>query len=561
MNPHGRELPTRTVTILAAALLVVAVSTACQRGDEPGTQTLRAGVPLLEGLGTHHHTITTRVPVAQHYFDQGIRLVYAFNHAEAIRAFEEAERLDPSCAMCGWGIAWASGPNINAPMDSANGARAYAAIQRALKLANEVSDKERAYIDAMAVRYGPDPTTGRARRDSAYARAMAKVADAYPDDPDAQVLAGEAIMLLSPWDYWTEDDQPKPSTEQLLARLEPVTERYPEHAGACHFYIHAVEKAYPQRAIPCAERIAQLMPAAGHVVHMPSHIYIRVGRYADAVEANEHAVHADEAYIGDGPRGTAYTLAYYPHNYHFLSFAATMAGQKKLALKSARRLAEEVDQTMMREPGLGALQHFLVTPLRVMVRFGLWEEILEEPAPPADLPYTQGTYRYARGMALARSGQLDAAEAEVTHLRGLIADPALDAVTVWDLNSGRSLLQIGERVLTGEIAAARGDQVAAVAALQEGVRLETKLTYDEPPPWDLPVRNFLGAVLLESGRPAEAEAVYQKELERFPDNGWTLRGLVQSHEVQRESADAEAARERLRTAWRKADVELPGSRY
>ncbi len=561
MNLHGRDFQTRTAPILAAALMAAAVSAACQRSDEPATQTLQAGVPLLEGLGTHHHTITTRVAAAQHYFDQGFRLVYAFNHDEAIRSFAEAERLDPACAMCGWGIAWASGPNINAAMDSANGARAYAAIQRALEHSTEVSEKERAYIDAMAVRYGPNPTTERARRDSAYARAMAKVADAYPDDPDAQVLAGEAIMLLSPWDYWTEDDRPKPGTEELLARLEPVTERHPEHAGACHFYIHAVEKAYPRRAIPCAERIAQLMPGAGHVVHMPSHVYIRVGRYADAVEANEHAVHADEAYIGDGPRGTTYTLAYYPHNYHFLSFAATMAGRKQLALTSARRLADEVDQTMMREPGLGALQHFLVTPLRVMVRFGMWEDILAQPAPPPDLPYTQGTWRFARGMALARSGQLDAAEAELTTLREIIADPALDAVTVWDLNSGRSLLQIGERVLSGEIAAARGDQAAAVAALQEGVRLETNLTYDEPPPWDLPVRNILGAVLLEAGRPAEAETVYRKELERFPDNGWTLRGLVQSHEVQRESADAEAARERLRTAWRTADVELPGSRF
>lgn len=557
MPRRVRVLHTSLALVLAGVLGIHG----CQRESEPADQSLAAAVPLLEGLGTHHHTISTGVPAAQRYFDQGIRLVYAFNHAEAIRSFEAAEGLDPACAMCAWGIAWASGPNINAAMDSASGAQAYAAAQRALTRSSDVSDRERAYIEAMALRYGPNPTAERARRDSAYARAMAQVADAYPDDPDAQVLAAEAIMLLSPWDYWTEDNQPKPGTEELLARLEPVTERDPEHAGACHFYIHAFEKPYPQRAIPCADRIAQLMPGAGHVVHMPSHVYIRVGRYADAVEANEHAVHVDEAYIGDGPRQTAYTLAYYPHNYHFLSFAASMAGRRQLAVESARRLAEETDQTMMREPGFGALQHFLVTPLRTRVRFGMWDEILAEPAPPADLPYTQGTWRYARGMALARSGQPDEAQAELEALRQVLADPALDPVDIWGLNSGRALLQVGERILTGEIAAARGDHAAAIAALEEGIRLETNLTYDEPPPWHLPVRHILGAVLLDAGQPAEAEAVYQRALERFPENGWALRGLVQSLEAQRKTAAAEAAKARLETAWRAADIELPGSRF
>jgi tetratricopeptide (TPR) repeat protein len=521
--------------------------------------------PLRDDLGDHHHPVSTEAADAQAYFDQGLRLAYAFQHDEAVRSFRAATRLDPGCAMCWWGVAWASGPNINAAMDSAGGARAHGAIRTALGHLDDATDRERAYVRAMAERYGPDPAAERAARDSAYARAMRDVADRWPSDDDAQVLAAESIMLLSPWDYWTEPGgeapEPKPGTEELLRRLRTVAHRNPRHAGACHFYIHAVEAAHPERALPCAGRIADLMPGAGHVVHMPAHVYIRVGRYADAVEANLRAIRADEAQDVDERGRTVYTLAYHPHNYHFLSYAASMAGRREVALRAARTLAEKVDREMMREPGFAALQHYLVTPLRVMVRFGTWEEILEEPAPPDDLLYPLGTWRYARAMAHARTGRPDEAERELAALREIRADPSLEEQKVWDLNATADLLGVAVKVVEGEVAAARGDHGEAVDVLEEGVRREARLVYDEPPPWHLPVRHVLGAVLLEAGRPAEAERVYREALERFPENGWCLYGLAESLEAQGRTDEARDVRERLAEAWRSADVELEGSRF
>jgi tetratricopeptide (TPR) repeat protein len=519
-------------------------------------------VVIRTGLGGHHHEITTGSDSAQAYFDQGLRLAYAFNHPAAIASFEKAASFDSSCAMCYWGVAWAAGPNINAGLSPEAGATAYRASRTARRLAGQASAPERAYIEAMSVRYEEDPMSGRARQDTAYARAAAAVADAYPDESDAQVLAAEALMNLSPWDYWEADGRPRPGTEQILARLEPVVEAEPDHAGACHFYIHAVEKHYAERAIPCAERLAALMPEAGHIVHMPSHVYIRVGRYADAIEANQGAVHA-HGMVDVGGRGAAaaYDQGYGSHNYHFLSFAAQMAGNRALALETARELQGRVDREMMRAPGLGALQHFLVTPLRVMVRFGEWDAILAEPAPEADLAYPLGTWHFARGMALARSGRTAEADAELADLRALLAGDALDGVTVWELNSAHALLSIAERALAGEIEASRGETEAALVALREGIALEDALTYDEPPPWDLPVRHLLGAVLLEAGRPAEAQAVYEAALVQFADNGYALRGLELSLAAQGKDREAEEAGGRLASAWRAADVDLPGSRF
>jgi len=534
-----------------------------EHGHEDAMRAAGAEVVLRDGLGTHGLRITTDSDSAQVYFDQGLRLSYAFNHPAAVASFEKAASFDPECAMCYWGVAWASGPNINAALSPEAGEVAHHAIHRALDLADGVTDRERAYIEAMALRYEEDPITERARQDSAYARAASALADAYPGDPDAQVLAAEALMDLSPWDYWTEDGSPRPDTEAILGRLLSVTEDDLEHAGACHFYIHAVEKFYPERAIPCAERLAGLMPGAGHIVHMPSHIYIRVGRYADAIEANQGAVHAHgmnaEPAPDQGPDG--FDQGYGSHNFHFLSFAAQMAGNRALALETARELEARIDPEMMRSPGLGALQHYLVTPLRVMVRFGMWDEILAEPAPPEDLAYPRGTWIYARGMAFARTDRPAEAETELEALRTLLGGEALEGVTVWELNSAHTLLSIGERVLTGEVEAARGNTDAAVVALAEGVDMETDLTYDEPPPWHLPVRHVLGAVLLDADRTGEAEAVYLASLEQFPDNGYALRGLELCLHAQDDAAGASAAREQFVVAWRAADVELPGSRF
>jgi tetratricopeptide (TPR) repeat protein len=528
-----------------------------------GTTMAADEVAIREGLGDHHMRITTDSDSAQLYFDQGLRLSYAFNHPAAVASYQKATEFDPECAMCYWGIAWASGPNINAALTPESGEVAHHAIHRALELTDGTTDRERAYIEAMAARYEEDPLAERTRQDSAYARAAAALADEYRGDPDAQVLAAEALMDLSPWDYWTQDGSPRPDTEELLGRLLPVTEDDLDHAGACHFYIHAVEKFYPERAMPCAERLAGLMPGAGHIVHMPSHIYIRVGRYADAIETNQGAVHAHglhaEPSPDQGPDG--FDQGYGSHNYHFLTFAAQMAGNRALALETARELEARIDTEMMRAPGLRALQHYLVTPLRVMVRFGLWDEILAEPVPPEDLAYPMGTWFYARGMAFARTDRPDEAETELAELRALLDSEALEGVTIWELNSGHTLLSIGERVLTGEIEAARGNTDAAIAALEEGTEMETALIYDEPPPWPLPVRHVLGAVLVDAGRAPEAEMVYVASLDQFADNGYSLRGLELALAAQGRDIEAEAAREHFDLVWRAADVDLPGSRF
>jgi tetratricopeptide (TPR) repeat protein len=542
----------RRTALLGAAVIFIAAPVAAQTGQD---------VPLYHNLGTLHHRISTSVPLAQRYFDQGFRLTFGFNHAEAIAAYRHAAALDTSCAMCWWGVAWAFGPNINAAMDSASGVAAYQAIGEALKRLAGASPRERAYIHAMAERFGPNPLAHRGARDSAYARAMDRVADAYPDDPDAQVLDAEALMLLAPWNYWTADGTPRPGTPELLRRLTGVIQRDSTHPGACHYYIHAVEAAHPERAIPCAERLPTLMPGAGHIVHMPAHVYVRVGRYVDAITANEHAIHADEQYIADRRPEGLYPLAYYPHNYHFLAFAAQMAGQSGTALAAARAVASKVDLVAMRQPGLETLQHFYVTPYRVMVRFGRWDEMLAEPAPPSDLAYAAGVYHWARGLALVRRGDVPGARAELALLERAAADSAVTKLLIWNINSAAAILRIADHMLAGEIAGAAGDGNRAVAELREAVGLEDALTYDEPPTWELPARHYLGAALLAKDEPGEAERAYRNDLKRFPENGWSLWGLAEALQVQGKGAAAAAVRTRFQTAWRTADVTLTASRY
>jgi len=515
-------------------------------------------IALWEGLGEHHHPIRTRSALAQRYFDQGLRLIYGFDHTDAIRSFRVAQRLDPSCAMCYWGEALALGPNINVPMDSTSGTAAYVAIRRAVALAPSAPAHERAYIQALAARYGSDPTTGRKSLDSAYATAMARVHRTAPGDDDAAVLYAESEMLLGPWDYWTQAKRAKPHGARALAALRGVVQRNPRHAGACHFFIHAVEAAYPERAVPCAERLPSLMPGAGHVVHMPGHIYIRVGRYADAIERNVHALHADEPHIADMPRDGVYRLALHPHNAHFLSFAASMIGRSAQALEAARLTRAKTDTTMLRTPGLGALQHYYMLPLLAMVRFGQWDGVLAEPEPAADLPYPRALRHYARALAFIARGDSAAAGQELAALRGARADERVKAVTIWDLNAGATLLDIAEASVTGELAAARRDWPTAIASLRRAVAREDDLTYDEPPPWHLPARQQLGGVLLRAGRPSEAELAYRQDLERHPENGWSLAGLTQSLRAQGKRAEAARTYTRFRRAWATADVPAPG---
>ena len=552
----------------AAALLVVlalvhplpAEAQAQAHEHAAGTAPPAQGVPLYDDLGTHHVEITTRVPLAQRYFDQGMRLYYAFNHAESIRAFDEAARLDPACAMCYWGTALALGPNINAPaMDSASAARAHAVVQQARARASGASARERALIQALTARYSADPKAARAPLDSAYARAMADVVSAHPGDAEAAVLHAEAIMTLSPWQYWTKEGSPRPQIPAALAALERVIEANENHPGACHFYIHAVEAVQPERAVPCAERLAALMPGAGHIVHMPGHIYIRVGRYLDAIRANEHAVHADESYIADQRPGTGiYTLGYYPHNHDFLAFAAMMAGRSAQAIDAANRVGANIPDEVLRAPGMGFLQHRMTRPLQILVRFEKWDDIMRTQAPPEDLPHARAIWHYARGRALAARGQPAAAEAELARVRAAAQDGALAGMAM-EFNPSGPVLKLAAEVLAGRIAAARGEHESAIAHLREAARMEDELVYGEPPDWTVPVRHDLGEVLLQAGRAAEAEAAYRQDLERFPRNGWSLHGLARSLRAQGKAAPAAEAEAELRRAWEGADFVLAGA--
>ena len=525
--------------------------------ESPGAASRTESIALWDGLGDLHHRVTTVDTLAQRYFDQGLRLAYAFDHPDAVRSFRRAQQIDPTCAMCFWGEALALGPNINALMDSAAGVAAFAAIQRATALAPRAAPVERAYIAAMATRYAADPMVRRKALDSAYARAMDRLHRAYATDDDAAVLYAESQMLLAPWDYWAPGKHARPHGARALAALTTVVHRSPRHAGACHYFIHVVEAAFPQRAVACAERLPALMPAAGHVVHMPGHIYIRVGRYSDAIDRNVHALHADDVHIAEMPADGIYRLALHPHNAHFLAFAASMIGRSAQARDAARVTGAEVDTSMLRAPGLGALQHYVMLPLLMDVRFRRWDAVLAAPEPAEDLPYPRALRHYARAMAFASRGELRDAEHDLEALRLLRRDERLKTVTLWDLNSGAALLDVASASVAGEIAAARADWIAAIAALRGAVKLEDALTYDEPPPWYLPVRQQLGAVLLRSGHPAEAEATFRRDLERHPENGWSLAGLAQSLRSQGRDQDAARVDARFRRAWSTADVPVP----
>jgi tetratricopeptide (TPR) repeat protein len=545
--------------LLALGVALVAIPATAQDAQHAAHGNSAAGVPIIQGLGSYHRAISSTNADAQQYFDQGIRLTYAFNHLEAIRAFEEAARRDPSCAICLWGIAFGYGSNINLPMDSASAVAAFAALQRAQRLAPNASERERAFIDALAQRY--DGTlNGQPARDSAYAKAMKEIAARYPDDTDALTLHADAVMNLSPWYYWEGTEQ-RPQTAEMLGSLERALQIDSTHPGACHLWIHAVEAAYPERAVPCAERLAGLMPSAGHLVHMPGHIYIRVGRYADAIAANEHAVHADETYIQDrSPTAGVYTLGYYPHNYDFLAFAAMMTGRSKQSIEASDKQSSVIPLEIAGAPGMGFAQGHLTRHYQMRVRFGRWDEILAKPAPPENLVHANAVRHYARGRAFAAKGDLASAEAELAQLKAAIASPNLDGVRM-EFNESRKILGIAERVLAANIAFAKGQKEQAVSLLQQAAEIEDGLTYGEPPEWSVPVRQELGAVLLAAGKPVAAERAYREDLKRFPKNGWSLKGLELALRAQKKTSEADAVARDFAAAWNGADVTLTSSKF
>jgi tetratricopeptide (TPR) repeat protein len=548
-----------SATIVGLGLLTF-VGTARLASQEhqhpPGLPTTESSgeTPLYENLGTLHHTITTQSDMAQKFFDQGLRLTYAFNHDEAIKSFKQGLKHDSTCAMCYWGVAYALGPNINLPMDTSLVQPAWEATYNAVRYSVNVTPRERAYIDALAKRYSADRTANRASLDTAWARAIGRVSRLYPEDDDAATLYAEALMDLRPWNYWTNGGDPKAkSTLETVRVLETVVKRNPNHPGACHFYIHAIEaSSQASRAVPCAQRLGKLMPGAGHLVHMPTHIYIKLGQWDLAAEHNAHAVHADEQYINERHPTGVYPMGYYPHNFHVMWYALNMLGRSEEAIRAARSIGEKVPPAVVKQ--VPALEYFSPTLLYTLARFSKWDEILRQPAPAQHLRYTTGIWHYARGLAYTAKDQPDSAAAERDKLVAIAE--ATPADQTMNLNSAGGLLAIARAHLAGEMAAQQGRIDEAVLQLEVAIKAEDELTYEEPPAWYMPLRQRLGAIQLAAGRPVRAEKVFREDLERRPENGWSLFGLAQSLKAQNKTKSAAKIEERFEKAWSTADVKL-----
>jgi tetratricopeptide (TPR) repeat protein len=513
--------------------------------------------PLFDNLGSLHHSITTTSEQAQRYFDQGLRFVYAFNHEEAIRSFEAAADWDPEAPMPYWGIALALGPNINSAMERKDERRAIEMVQKARRLADHVTSKEQAFIEALVTRYVSRKGAKRKGLDEAYAKAMRLVAQRFPEDDDASTLFAEAMMDLRPWDFWKGDGKPQPGTDEIVTTLESVLARNPDHPGACHYYIHALEASpFPERALACAARLPELMPGAGHLVHMPAHLYIRLGKYHEAAERNEHAAHVDEAYLATRTPSGDYADGYYSHNLHFLWASLMMEGRSAEATKVARELAGTITEDEARTDKWKEL--YLPTPLYSLIRFERWDELLREPPPSKGFRIMDGMWRLGRGMALVSTGRLPGAEGEHYALANLTKQINRDRSQ--EEKIARTLLKISERLLAGEIAARRQQYDDAIRKLKEAVKLEDSLPYVEPPHWPLPVRQYLGSVLLLAGRPADAETEYRADLTRNPENGWALIGLIQSLKDQQKDDQAAEVEDRFKKAWAHADFIPAASR-
>jgi len=515
---------------------------------------LAADAVLLDGLGEHHRTVTTDSAEAQAFFDQGLRLLYAFNHDEAARSFARAAAVDPACAMCSWGVAIVLGPNYNVPMLPERSVMAWEALQAAALHAPAGTPEEQALIDALTRRYkGPEPLDPAAMQpfSQAYAAAMRKVAAQHPDDMDIQVLFAESLMNLNPWHLWTLDHEPAPGTMEIVTTLEAVLARAPEHPGANHYYIHTVEASrHPERALPAADRLGGLMPGAGHMVHMPAHIYQRVGQYADASESNRKAVEADLAYMARiKPWG--YYPMYLGHNYGFLAFSASMEGRSVESLVAAREAAKALPPEMLdMMPGM---DFFVAEPLLVMVRFGDHDGLLGEPRPDPRHQVFTGLWLHARGMALAAKGRVD--EANTAHAELVQLARSVDPGVAAGNNAARDVLDVAARVLAARIAE-RGDDQGALALWADAVAQADKLAYSEPNDWFYPVRHYQGAALLRAKRYAEAEAVYNEDLRRNPANGWALFGLMQALKGQGKAKAARWAEVAFAKAWARADITL-----
>jgi tetratricopeptide (TPR) repeat protein len=514
--------------------------------------------PFFDGLGSYTRQITTSSPEAQKYFNQGLNFYFGFNHGEAIRSFQAAAALDPECAMAHWGIALSCGPHINFPLvPPPAAALAWKELGLAEEHAVKASPVERMLIAALSRRYADPQPEDRSALDQAYATEMSNVWMTYPKDPDVGALFAEALMDLRPWDQWTKDGQPQPGTKEILAVLEGVLKLSLYHPFANHLYIHALEASpHPEQALAAADRMRELQPDIAHNVHMPSHIDIRIGHWSEAITANLKAVAADERYrdIVGQPKGLI--VFYAAHNQHMLAYAAMMTGQRDLAVEHIRAMADGIPEDVLKEYAMFG-EAFMAMPYEVLLRFGLWDEILGEPDHPAFMVFTRAFRHAARGIAYAAKGDIKAARAEqAAYLEAGKLVPPYDQL---GNNPCQSMLAITAPMLEGEISVREGKIDEGLSQLRAAVSVEDSLRYDEPPGWILPVRHSLGANLIQAGRYAEAEQVYRDDLARFPENGWSLYGLARSVRLQHRDQEASAIEDRFRKIWAKADLQITSS--
>jgi tetratricopeptide (TPR) repeat protein len=535
-----------TFALCAAAWAVPITSSARGKDDS-----LSSRSRLISGLGDVHHPVSTKSREAQQFFDQGLKLVYGFNHDEARRSFQRAAELDPKLAMAWWGVALTLGPNYNLPVDPEREKAGYEAVQRSLLLQENASEPERAYINALAFRYSNDPKVDLHQLDVAYRDAMSKLVVHYPDDLDAATLYAESAMNLHPWQLWLRDGSPNEGTEEIVVVLESVLKRDPNHLGANHYYIHAVEASpHPERGLPSAARLEKLAPAAGHLVHMPAHIYARVGDHAAAAHCNERAAAADKKFLAETREQGVYPLMYYSHNLHFLAYAACMQGNFAKAKNAAARLVANVSSGVKSMPDL---EGFLPTPMVVLLAFERWDDILKLPAPDTSLLLTNAVWRAARGVAFANTGKTKEAERQQAMFGDLVAKIPPDAM--YDpLNKTRDVLKVSENLLAGAIARSHHDEKAAIDSLTQAVAAEDALNYSEPPSWFPPVRPILGRVLLEAKRLPEAEKAFRADLDRNPCDGRALSGLRDCLKAQGRKYEADQIDQQFRAAWKVAEV-------
>jgi tetratricopeptide (TPR) repeat protein len=524
---------------------VLLAGVALAAADAPAAQ----AVPLFDDLGTYHRAISTKNPTARKYFDQGIRLVYGFNHDEAERAFREAARLDPACAICFWGVGLTLGPNINLPIDPDRNARAVEAVAKAKAIAPPAG-VERALIDALAVRYSADPAADRAQLDETYAKAMRTVRERFPADDDVATLYAESMMDLRPWKFWNVDGTPAPGTLEIVATLEAVLKRNPKHPGANHYYVHATEASgNPGRAAASARRLETLVPGAGHLVHMPAHVYMRTGNYAGASEANTKAAAVDEKYIKAHDVQGIYPIMYYTHNLQFLAASAAMEGRSSVSREAAKKVTALALPVAKEMP----MAEFVVPfEMYFALRFEKWDDVLVMPEPDAGLPTAVALWHFGRGVSFAALKEVDAAFAEKKRFDEAASKIPQDAMM--NLNTSQDLLAVASPMLDAKLAEARGDLDAAIAAWRNAAAAEDKLSYDEPPAWYYPVRESLGGACLRAGKPAEAEKVFREDLKINPGNGRSLFGLAEALKAQGKRDEAANVVSNFKKAWARADV-------